>query len=356
MLWLLESGRPSINLRKHFFYQVIPLETVHVLKEEGLIEGFYYRPSKRTKLLKYEELLDEESIHLPRALVASDIDTQAVLENEKINIVQKRYILEAAIEYLEYQFSKGKIKKEKYLELFHLFTTERAKLGTTKALKIVTPPNPIASHRAIRTQIGAGVVENEVVSYLGVRLAYHDLEDSNYGFLRGTQIEFLDLLFSNSANDIQVENATILSIVSLAQRSEFFHSFSWRTNLGWDSDYTSDKATFNFDIGGGYSWGNEIAFVYFMIDPFLYVENRVVGGVGGSVGINVDKYKYMNTNVEVSQRFYDNGKNQLLLNAAQGIRISQNTQIVLKYDYKEKYNSRKKEKEESIRAMFKYYF
>ena len=50
----------------------------------------------------------------------------------------------------------------------------------------------------------------------------------------------------------------------------------------------------------------------------------------------------MNTNIELSERFYD--------------RVSQNTQIVLKYDYKERYNSGQKAKQESVRAMLKYFF
>jgi hypothetical protein len=356
MLWLLESGRPSLHLRKHFMYQVIPLETVHVAKDEGIINGLHYRPSKRTKLLKYEALIKKKYIHIPIDLVASKTRVQTVVNDQSISLNQKRYILESAVEYLEYQFSRGKVKKEKYLELFHQFTTQRAKMGIAKAIKIKTPSNPINSHRAVRVQLGVGEKEGNSISYLGIRPAYHDLEDSNYGFLRGTQIEFLNLLLSRSDNETKIEKATLLSIVSFAQRDALFHSLSWRMNLGWNNDYLSDKPTFHFDVGAGFSWGNKLAFVYIVADPFVYMDKHLVSGISGAVGLSIDRYKFMNTNMELNERYYDNGINQMLIKIAQGFRTSQNTQIVLKYDYKEKYITHAKSKEETFRAMFKYYF
>jgi len=356
MLWLLEVARPTLELRKHFTYQVIPLETVHVVKAAGIVEGESYRPSKRTKLLKYETLLDEQYAQLPIELVEAQIKAKDIENNNSISIDQKRYILESAVEYLEYQYSRGEVKKEDYLELFHEMTTARAKMGIAKPLKIKRPPNPIDGHRAIRTQIGAGVRDGDGIAFLGIRPAYHDLEDSEYGFLRGTQIEFLNLLASASQKEIKVEEATIISIVSIAQRSLFFKNFSWRTKIGWDNDYLTQDPTFGFRVGAGFSWGNDLGFFYFMLDPLVYQNAKFHSGVGGSVGFNIDKYKDFTTNVEFTQRLYDNGDNQMLIHAAQGVRVLQNSQIVLKYDYKDKVASHHKKDEQTFYLMLKYYF
>jgi hypothetical protein len=357
MLWLLEVARPSLELRKHFTYDVIPLETVHVVKDAGIVSSEHYRPSKRTKLLKYEKLLDEKYQQLPLKLVASKITAESIARNETIALDQKRYILESGIEYLEYQYSRGKIKKEKYLDLFHAMTTERAKLGIAKPLAIQTPPNPIDGHRAVRAQVGVGSRDGDFITFLGVRPAYHDLEDSAYGFLRGTQIEFLNLLASTSTKETKVEEATIISIVSIAQRSLFFKNFSWRTKIGWDNNYLSDDPTFSLSVGAGFSWGNELGFVYVMADPIAYQDSKFHSGIGGSLGFKVDKYKkYANLNVEVTQRVYDNGYDQMLLNASTGIRTTQNSQIVLKYDYKDKVVDRKRKDEQTFSCMFRYYF
>ncbi len=356
MLWLLEAARPTLHLRDKFTYQVIPLETVHVVNAAGIITAKQFRPSKRTKLLKYETLLKKQYLTLPIELVENKIKAKDVMMNSSIGITQKRYILESAVEYLEYQYSRGKVKKEDYLDIFHELTSQRAKLGITKPLEIKTPPNPLYGHRAIRAQVGVGSKEGNIVTYLGIRPAYHDLEDSNYGFLRGTQIEFMNLLLSHSKKETKVEKATIVSIVSLAQRSAFFKSFSWRTKIGWDNNFLTTRPTFNLSIGAGYSWGNTLGYVYFLVDPLLYANSNLTTGVGGSVGLSIDKYKNFNTNIELTQRLYDSGENQLLINVAQGVRVSQNIQIMLKYDYKDKIIAKKKKSEETFRAMFKYYF
>jgi len=356
MLWFIEAARPSVHLREHFHFEVIPLETVHAAKIEGILDTTNYRASKRSILLKYEKLIQEKYIHMPRDLVSTQLQLKDIVDDENISLQQKQYILEASTEFLEYSFSKNDMNKEEYLELFHNITKQRAALGQGKKLDIKTPPNPLYSHRAIKTTAGFGVREGETIGFLGIRPAYHDLEDSNYGFLRGTQIEFLNLEFSYSKEELKIEDATILSIVSLAQRSEFFNSFSWRTKFGFDRNYVNDKTNFIGTLGFGYSWGNELAYVYIMADPLFYMENRPVSAIGGSIGLAFDRYTFMSTNIEATKRFYDTGREQYLGHATQSFRLSQNFQLKFKFDYIQKYYLDKQESEETYKAMLNYYF
>ncbi len=358
MLWLLEIARPTVHLRDKFFYQVAPMETIHEVKAAGMVVSDKYRASKRTILLKYEALIKEKYLDIVIALVDSDYDVKQLVKNKKISKKQKEYILEASTEYLEYQLGRGKIPKAQYLTKFHTFTTQRAKLGLAKKMEIKTPANPINGHRALRVTAGVGVREDEKLTFLGYRVAYHDLEDSNYGFLRGTQIEFLDLLLSYSLDEkkLALEKGTILSIVSLAQRSTFFKSFSWRTKIGWDRNFLSENAAFYSGVGVGYSWGNKLAYIYVMLDPFFYIDDGFHAGLGGSVGFSIDKYKFMNLNSEFTSRMYDNGKRQLLMKVSEGFRLSQNLQVVLKYDYRDKEILSDIKKEETLQAMVKYYY
>ena len=356
MLWFIEVARESIHLREYFNYQVIPLETVHASALENIIKSDNYRPSKRTILLKYEKLINPKYLKLPKKLISSKISISDITKDETIPIQQKMYILEASTELLEYSFSKGDIKEKEYLDLFHKTTKSRASLGIGKKLDIKPPANPVNGHRAIRATAGVGYRDSEAIGYLGIRPAYHDLEDSNYGFLRGTQIEFLDLLLSYSDKKIEVEDLTIVSIVSLAQRSEFFDSFSWRTKYGWDKNYINEKTNFIATIGAGYSWGNDLTYTYFMVDPLFYVEDKFVAGIGASVGLVFDKYKFMSTNFEITRRWYDIGVTQNLAKIAQSFRVSQNIQLKLKYDYQEKYSLNKKNDEQTYKVIFNYYF
>lgn len=356
MLWLIELARPSIHLREYFNYEVIPLETVHAAKEEGIISKTNYRPSKRSTLLKYEELLSSKNLHLPKAIVNSEIKSDDILNDVNITLEQKQYILEASIEFLEYSFSKNSMTKPEYLALFHKLSKQRAALGFGKALDIKTPQDPAQSHRAIRVSAGVGVREEEAIGFLGIRPAYHDIEDSNYGFLRGTQIEFLNFEFSYTEDDFEVEDATILSIVSLAQRSEFFDSLSWRTKFAWDKNSLDGETNFIGTVGAGYSWGNKYAYLYAMLDPLFYVEDKFVAALGGSLGLVFDKYDFMSTNIEYTKRYYDTGSNQNLLKVSQSFRVSQNFQLKFKYDYKEREFVKQSSEEETFRLMLNYYF
>ena len=345
MLWLMEVARPAVHLREYFSYDVIPLETLHAVQEEALISSVNYRPSKRTKLLEYEKLLDEKCLSTPKELVSSRMKIQELMSSAEISKQQKQYILEASIEYLEYSFSKNSMKKSEYIKLFHELSRARASLGSGEKLKIQRPQEPLKSHRAVRLSLGAGVREGEGIGFLGIRPAYHDIEDSIYGFLRGTQIEFMNLELSYSKEKVELEKATLLSIVSLAQRSEFFDSLSWRTKFGWDRDYLDGRVNFSGSVGAGYSWGNEYAYSYIMLDPLFYVTDGLSAGVGGSLGLVFDGYDFMSTNIELTRRYYDSGDAQNLLKVAQSFRVSQNLQLQFKYEYKE-----------SFRVNFNYYF
>ncbi|MCX6075325.1 MAG: DUF4105 domain-containing protein [Campylobacterales bacterium] len=356
MLWFLEIARPSIHLREHFGYDIIPLETVHAAKEENIVESVNYRASKRSILLKYEELLSDENMHLPRNLVESKIELNTVVDNKNIDKQQKRYILEAALEFLEYSFAKHYISEEKYLSLFHNMTKARAALGSGEKLNVEVPQDPLDSHRALRVSAGAGYRDNKPIGFLGIRPAHHDLEDSNYGFLRGSQIEFLNLQLSYAENNVSVEEATILSAASLNQRSEFFDNFSWRAKTGWDRDYMGEKANFISTVGAGYSWGNKLAYIYLMADPLFYSTEKIVTAIGGSLGLVIDKFSYMNTNLELTRRWYDTREEQWLAEASQNFRVSQNLQLKFKYDYGEKQYLEIKEKRETLRAVLNYYF
>jgi len=355
MLWLLELARPSVHLREHFHYEVIPLETVHATKEEALISAINYRASKRSILLKYEELLDEKYLHFPKKLVAGEIKLQDIIVDATIPLQQKQYILESSTEWLEYSFSRNEMDKKEYIELFYKLSKERAALGKGKKLKIQTPQDPIESHRAIRVTAGGGLRDGDAIGFLGVRPAYHDIEDSNYGFLRGTQIEFLNIELSYSEDEVKLEDATILSIVSLAQRSEFFDSLSWRTKFAFDREYVDNKTNFIGSVGAGYSWGNKLAYTYVMLDPLFYVADGFHAGIGGSLGFVVDKFDFMSTNIEATRRYYDNGDKQNLVKVAQSFRLSQNFQLKLKYDYKEIETLLEKD-EQTYRAVLNYYF
>lgn len=355
MLWLLEIARPGIHLREYFTYQVSPLETIFAAQSENIISSSQFRPSKRSTLLKYEKLIEKKYLNIAKNIVNDNYNVDLLLNDNFIELTQKQYILEAAIEYLEYSYSKNKMQKEEHLKIFHLLSTKRATLGIGTPAKIIKPANPLESHRAVRTTFGIGAVEDRFTSYIGVRPTYHDLYDSNHGFLRGTQIEFLDFLLSHNKEKTEIQKATILSISSITQQSRFIDGISWRTKFGWDKESLEHKAYFTATAGVGLSYGNDYGYIYGFIDPLFYQTKSFISGIGGSLGVVLDGYKHANTNLEITQRVYENGKSQLHTNISQNFRISQNIQLRFIYEMIEK-DTEKKYHEESFKSYLNLYF
>ena len=178
MLWFLEAAREDINLRDYFTLQVIPLETVHAVKLEDLIVNKTFRPSKRTILLKYESLIDTQYIDIVKDIFKTKYSIDAFLDDNKIEIQQKRYILESSIELMEYQFKRNDVDKDSYLERFHQLSSARATLGQGLKLDIQTPNNPLSGHRAIRVQNSIGYRDERTLGFIGIRPSYHDINDN----------------------------------------------------------------------------------------------------------------------------------------------------------------------------------
>lgn len=333
MLWLIEVARPDVDLRRHFVYQVIPMETVHAANEEGLITQKHFRPSKRTVLHAYEDVLDAEGVDAALALSQGEFSAKAYATKAQPDIQMKRYVLEAASELAQYTFMKGRMDKATYTKRFHSILSERAKLGKGDTLPVQTPSNPINGHRAIRAEIGTGWRDGLPMQTVGIRPAYHDLGESDIGFLQGTQIEFLDLTLRKDAKGAAVEKATILSLASIAPATPFFSPFSWRMHTGWDQGYYRRELTFNLSVGVGYAMGGAWGFAYGMVDPELFYGTGPVTAVKPSLGFVIERFKFIQMNAEAGYRFYDNGVRQWIGTAGVSLRLSQNNMLKIAYDY-----------------------
>lgn len=352
MLWLLEVARPSLHLREAFHYQVIPFETVHVVESKNIVTSKNYRPSKRSTILAYEKVLSGHSKEMVLDLMDKKTAIKEINSDENLTLQQKQYIFEASGELLVYRLMKGKIKKDDYMKRFHEVSSARAALGQGDTIAIEVPPNPDEGHRALRTSLSHGWRNGKPIEFAGIRPAYHDIKDSGVGFLRGTQIEFLDFELNYFDSKIELEKGTILSIESLAQRSAFFDNFSWRMKTGFDRDFMDDRSNYIFTVGAGFSWGNDWGYLYVLADPFGYINNDMAVGIGSSLGVVIDKGKDFNTNIEATHRWYYNEKNQWLINVSENYRVTKDISLQLSYQHK----GRDIDAEDSYKASLNYFF
>ena len=352
MLWLMEVARPSLHLRDKFTYQVIPLETVHVAEQAGIVTSKSYRPSKRTELLAYEDALGTKVETRVLDLLDKNASIESVKSDENLTLQQKQYIFEAAADLLEYRLMKGKLKKEKYLNDFHTMASARASLGKGQPLYIPEPPNPDSGNRAFRVSAAHGYRNGKAIEFLGVRPAYHDLRDSSVGFLRGTQIEFGNIELNYMDGEVNIEEATLMSIQSIAQRTAFFDNFSWRMKTGLDRNFMDNNANYLATVGAGYSWGDKYGYFYVMADPLVYFEKHIDAGLGSSIGVVYDDSLYFTTNIEATHRWYYGTKNQWLISASENYRVTKNISLQLSYNYKDRTDIR----EQTYKFALNYFF
>lgn len=352
MLWLIEAARESAHLREYFTYQVIPPETIHAIIEQGLVTKRHYRPARQSKLLAYEKHLDENDIESVFSLVNESRNVQSFLYDGDKTEQNKRYILEAASEFIEYDYLANNISEDTYRKRLHSVLTARSSLGKGDKIDIATPVDPMEGHRAARARVETGWRDGDPIQFVGIRPANHNIKDGDIGFLRGTQIEFFDLLLSRSKHDIDLEKATLLSITALPPRGKFFKPFSWRVGVGWDKNYLSEKAEFTGNVSGGFTWKNAIGYTYILADALFYTDRDLISGIGGVAGAVLYEGSRFKTNFEMTQRLYDTGHEQSLFSASQHYQNSQNSAFSLSYNYVEKYGRNM----DTVKISFDYFF
>lgn len=309
MLWLTEVARPSVKLRDHFFYYVIPPETVRAFEDEGLVGAKYYRPSKRTKLLEYERHLSPEAIAAVHSLVAGETAPEKA-QKLSSSLQERQYLLEAAAELVEYHYIEGKLSKEVYAKRYHALLSERAAMGKGEPLDFKTKPNPDTAHHAARVQLSKGWLEDRSPVLLGWRPALHDLNEDDTGHLAGAQIEFLDTLIGVENSKMTLEKLTILSLASIAPVSRFFKPFSWRMKTGWDRDYGGDRLSFVTRVGAGAAVGNEDIYAYVLSEPEVRLGFNADAGVGFRSGAGINWGNRMKTAAEAGYTVYLDAKSR----------------------------------------------
>lgn len=303
MLWLTEIARPSVHLRDHFFYYIIPPETVSAFEAEKLVKQKHYRPSKRTTLLGYESHLSSAGIQSVLALVSGEMrpdDTRLATFSDQ----EKRYVLEAAAELVEYQFIEGKISKNDYTHRYHALLSQRSYLGIAPMIELTAKPNPDTAHHAARIALGKEWYEERSVYSIGWRPAFHDLGEDDTGHLFGAQIEFLDTVVGLEHNNVTMEKLTVLSLASIAPVSHFFKPFSWRMKSGWDRDYGGDHLSFVTRVGAGTSFGNEYLYGYVLSEPEIRLGFNTDIGLGFTAGAALNWSSRMKTLMEAGHIFY----------------------------------------------------
>jgi hypothetical protein len=305
ILSIFEVARGDLELTSVQKAQVMPADTVQTLYQvPGLVGRIHYRPSVRATFeTRFRTLNDVEKAKLRTFARNESLPGlgESVSENEK------RHSLDAAIDYLDYQYPKDIMRKKgKYLFKKEILET-RAEMGGISEMVKLEPPLQEAPHDAQGSRrLGFGYRDwNREKSYLlEAKMALHDLLDPKYGYPPTAQITmgYLGISYSETTRELALDKIILYEVVSLAPVDDFTRGTSWRLKFSLERGYENNCISLCrwTELSGGSGatktfWKNLDASLWMRINAMTsndFIEDtwRIGAGPGASLRWNKDKF------------------------------------------------------------------
>jgi hypothetical protein len=301
ILSLIEAAEPSIHLLDRFPFYTIPVDTVRVLRDSGLVGEVVSRPSRSTLVRRKREAMTDTE----RAWLYRLIKDPAQLKSERFaDLTQERqaFVLETASDYLLMRGSGGPEEGGPYREKNKSILAARSQLKVPPTDMPIEPyvKQPDLGHGTSRIGFGAGWRNDRAFEEINVRAAYQDLLDPDYGYTRDAQVEVVSFALRHYHNDSQarLERFTPLNMISLSPIDSLYQAPSWKLGLGMNTIahggcQLCTNGYFTGGVGGAvetHVLGRQLFFAMAEVEANAskaYEENHRIGG-GGTVGLLAD--------------------------------------------------------------------
>lgn len=304
MLTLLDVARPDLELSQQLRGWVIPSDTLRlVAAHPALIKKVVFRPAAGSKLAYLANSLSNPAQVDALALANGEkkVDDFLTANDSQYSAQDKADILLLAHDYVRYEFLAQRREKTIASSLSRKLLRARSTITSAQPPKPVPMPriSPEQGHKTGMVQTEAGTENDESFLQLRFRPAYHDLLDNDAGYVPGAQIDFLNIALRYRADKAKVElnEFTLIDIISLSPRTRFFHPVAWRVRASWqrrifpDAQLTN-KLVFRADGGGGIAIRpskNILGFALLNtgIDINSQFKDHYTAGIGAETGIIV---------------------------------------------------------------------
>ncbi|TCK17917.1 uncharacterized protein DUF4105 [Thiogranum longum] len=253
VLSLLEVARQGSQLTGDFSVKAIPSDTVRAVVDAGMADRAVYRPATTTLIRQHLDSLDPSAKELVEHL-STDTDPASEKRLGTVdNKVTRSRILELAYDYNRYQLLHRNGSATSASQSYRLLA-ERSRLPAGNVWPPVQQPayQPEQGHRTTRLAVGGGSRNGDSFLSLRFRPAYHDILDPLAGYSRGSQINFLDFRarYTPTDNSLQLDRFTIIDILSLSPRDNFFKPVSWGIDTGIERMMTNSGRATGIQVGG----------------------------------------------------------------------------------------------------------
>lgn len=237
LLALLDASSERSDLTKHFTFTAVPVDTIRVLQEAGLVEETHYRASAASGLEHKSKQTSDKVLKVARDLVDTESEIEVLLQG--LNDQEQVRALELAHAYARYLA----IKKRKDNPVLRKRTIKllsaRAKRPTDAGFE-PTPTPPIRDdegHLSSRLALWAGSTDGDSgdaeFADLRLRLAYHNIMDLPDGYVPGSQIQMgqFDARVWDDG-DVRLNRFILIDVLSLSHQTYFQSPVAWAVTTG----------------------------------------------------------------------------------------------------------------------------
>ncbi len=253
LMEVLDAVRPSLRLAEKFKMQTIPLDTLKAVAHTNLLGEVRYRPSRQKRLA--ERYARMTSLQKKKLVAFLENPQPTVLEN--LPEADKIAVLDAAYEYVQYQWTREDIDLKTYRQKSFAALRQRQQIATASEEIKIEGSSPLDSHESARVELAVGSSRGRFFQELSIRPAYHALTDAPAGLLKGAEINFLDttLRYYPQTHNFQLKKADIVRITSLSPYNALFHPLSYQVNTFverlWNTKTNKESLFYTLRGGSG---------------------------------------------------------------------------------------------------------
>jgi hypothetical protein len=360
LLELLEVARPDVELTDEFVVTAIPVDTVRAIDKAGLIESVSYRPAQVTEIQAALETIPVQHREIVLQL-SENIDVSRSDAFTGLTVKEQKQITDLAYKYLRYQNTEKSrdpaIAKRSFQLLQQLNAYPKDIDITTQ---IVTPVPPEKGHKSKRVTFGLGERNDNQYAEVGFKMAFHDLEDDEDGFLQGAQINIGNLRVRAEDNvGLRLYQFDLVDIFSLTPRNMFFKPLSWRIYSGFERELTNgvDQLVYHVTGGAGGTWEmlknhQFYALGILRLEINKQLQNTFEPAIGFNTGF-LSHFKHTTAHLEFSGEQFEDDVYRLRVQYTQNYVLSSNHSI--KFFAKQQWQDNDVEFSD-INLSYQYYF
>ena len=298
ILSLIEAAEPSIHLLDRFPFYSIPVDTVRLLAESGLVREVVSRPSRSTLVRRKREAMNQEE----RSWLNQLIRDPEALKSEhfrSLSLDRQAFVLETASDYLLMRGSGAGAEGEPFREKNKAILSARSQMKVVPTEIPIEPyvKRPDLGHGTSRIGFGAGWRNDRAFEEINVRAAYQDLLDPDYGYTPNAQIEVMSFAFRhyNNPSQARLERFSPMNMISLSPIDSLFQAPSWNLGIGMNTInfggcQLCTNGYFNGGLGGAvesHLLGSQIFYAMGQVEADAskaYDDNYRIGG-GATFGM-----------------------------------------------------------------------